>query len=144
MKQRVPLQRIMVAAVLFLSLSGIPTRAEASEPELHIGRFSAGDLNGWKEETVWGAKRSRYSLIKENGKSILMGTSVNAASGLLRKVIIDPKSYPVIRWSWKIDHTVKKGNERTRKGHDLPRASTWCFRADFFHGPGQLNMCGAT
>jgi hypothetical protein len=48
-----------------------------------------------------------------------MGKSVNAASGLLHKVSIDPKSYPVIRWSWKIDHTVKKGNERTKEGHDF-------------------------
>jgi hypothetical protein len=113
------MQRIFIATALFLAMSGIPYRGECSEPELHIGRFSAGDLNGWKEETIWNTKKSSYSFIKENGKCVLMGTSTNAASGLLHKVGIDPKSFPVIRWSWKIDHTVKKGNERTKGGHDF-------------------------
>ncbi len=117
--KRVPLQRIVIAAALFLTLSGTPCRVESSGPEQHIGRFSAGDLSGWKEETVWGAKKSSYSFIKENGKTVLMGTSVNTASGLLHKVTIDPKSYPIVSWSWKIDHTVKNGNERTKKGHDF-------------------------
>jgi hypothetical protein len=117
--KRVPLQRIIIAAALVLTLSGTLCLVNGSEPELHIGRFSAGDLNGWKEQTIWGTKKSNYSFIKENGKSVLMGKSVNAGSGLLHKVSIDPKSYPVIRWSWKIDHTVKKGNERTKDGHDF-------------------------
>jgi hypothetical protein len=44
---------------------------------------------------------------------------VDGASGLIRKIEIDPKVYPVVKWSWKIDHTVKKGNERTKNGHDF-------------------------
>jgi Protein of unknown function (DUF3047) len=117
--KRVPLQRIVAATALFLTLSGTLCRVDGSEPELHIGKFSGGDLSGWKEETIWNTRKSSYSFIKENGKSFLMGKSVNAASGLLHKITIDPKSYPVIRWSWRIDHTVKKGNERTKGGHDF-------------------------
>lgn len=117
--KRVPLQGIIAATALFLALSGTLCRVDGSEPELHVGKFSAGDLNGWKVETIWNTKKSGYSFIKENGKSVLMGKSVNAASGLLHKISIDPKIYPVIRWSWKIDHTVKKGNERTKDGHDF-------------------------
>jgi hypothetical protein len=117
--KHVPLLRIITATVLFLTLSGTLCLVEGSEPELHIGKFSAGDLNGWKEETIWGTKKSNYSFIKENGKNVLMGKSINAASGQLHKVSIDPKKFPVISWSWKIDHTVKNGNERTKAGHDF-------------------------
>ena len=117
--KRAPLQLIIIVTALLLTLSGTLCRVDASEPELHIGKFSTGDLNDWKVETVWNTKKTSYSFIKENGKSFLMGKSVNAASGLLHKIKIDPKSYPVIRWSWKIDHTVKKGNERTKTGHDF-------------------------
>lgn len=141
--KRVPQHRIIIATALFLSLSGTPYLVDGSEPELHIGKFSAGNLNGWKEETIWGTKKSSYSFIKENEKSVLMGKSVNAASGLLYKVGIDPKSYPVIRWSWKIDHTVNKGNERTKNGHDFAARLYVVFREDSFHGPGRSNMCGA-
>ena len=115
--KRVPLQRIVIATALFLTLTANPCRVGASEPELHIGKFSAGDLNGWKEETIWATKKSNYSFINENGKSVLMGKSVNAASGLLHKINIDPKSYPIIRWSWKIDHTVKKVANGVGKRH---------------------------
>lgn len=114
-----PLHRIVVVTTLFLTLSGTLCPVSGGEPELHIGKFSVGDLNGWKEETIWNTKKTGYSFIKENGKSVLTGKSVNAASGLLHKVVIDPKIYPVIRWSWKIDHTVKKGNERSKSGHDF-------------------------
>jgi hypothetical protein len=117
--KRVPLPAIIAGASLLLALSGPLCPVDGSEPELHIGTFSACDLNGWKAETVWNARKSSYSFIRENGKSVLMGKSVNAASGLLRRITIDPKRYPVIRWSWKIDHTVKKGNERTKAGHDF-------------------------
>ncbi len=117
--ERIQLQRIITATALFLSLTGTMCRVYGSDPELHIGKFSSGDLNGWKEETIWGTKKTNYSFIKENGKSVLIGKSVNSASGLLHKINIDPKSYPDIRWSWKIDHTVKKGNERTKDGHDF-------------------------
>lgn len=108
---------LYVALVIIMVLS--PTGAKCDELELHIGKFSAGDLAGWKEETIWNTRKSSYSFIKENGKSVLMGKSVNAGSGLLYKFSLDPKSYPVISWSWKIDHTVKKGNERTKEGHDF-------------------------
>lgn len=115
----VPLQGIVAATALMLTLSGALSLVDGSDSEQHIGKFSAGDLSGWKEETIWNTRKSHYSIIKENGKSVLMGKSVNAASGLLHKITIDPKNYPVIRWSWKIDHTVKKGNERTKDGHDF-------------------------
>lgn len=116
--KRAPLL-LIITFTLSMTLSGALCTADGSEQELHIGKFSAGDKNGWKEETIWGVKKTSYSFVKENGKSVLMGKSVNAASGLLHKATIDPKSHPVIRWSWKIDHTVKKGNERTKEGHDF-------------------------
>ncbi len=117
--KRVSPQSTIVIAVLFMILSCTLCRVDGSEPELHVGKFSAGDLAGWKDQTIWNTKKTGYSFIKENGKSVMVGKSVNAASGLLHKVVVDPKKYPVIRWSWKIDHTVKKGNERSKAGHDF-------------------------
>ncbi len=115
----IPMKHILVTAVVLLTLTGTRCLVEGNESVLHVGKFSAGDLNGWKEETIWNTKKTSYSFIKENGKSVLMGKSANAASGLLNKITIDPKVYPVIRWSWKIDHTVLKGNERSKNGHDF-------------------------
>jgi hypothetical protein len=107
--------RITVIMVSFLASLSAP----AAEPELRIGKFSLANLTGWKEQTVIGSKKSTYSFVQDNGKTVLMGKSNNSASGLLYKIDIDPKTYPTVRWSWKIDHTVRKGNERTKDGHDF-------------------------
>lgn len=91
----------------------------AAETETVIGRFSSGDLSGWKEQTIVGAGRSTYSFIQDQGRKVLQGKSSDSASGLLLKIDLDPKTTPVIKWSWKIDQTVKKGNDRIKDGHDF-------------------------
>jgi len=106
-----------ITLIIVSFLAGLP--AQAAEPELHVGKFSSADLTGWKEQTVFGSKKSTYSFVQDNGKTVLMGKSNDAASGLLYKIDIDPKNYPIVKWSWKIDHTVRKGNERTKNGHDF-------------------------
>jgi hypothetical protein len=127
-----PLKSIVFITALFLTFSAARLPVYGAEPELHIGKFSAADLNGWKEETIWNTKKSSYTFIKENGKSVMVGKAVNAASGMLHKITVDPKSYPIIRWSWKIDHTVKKGNERSKSGHDFAVRVYVVFSRGFF------------
>ncbi|KAA0895492.1 DUF3047 domain-containing protein [Oryzomonas rubra] len=104
----------------------------AAESELRIGKFSSAELAGWKEQTVFGSKKSAYTFVQDNGKSVLMGKSHDSASGLLHKIDIDPKAYPIIKWSWKIDHTIKKGNERTKDGHDFAARLYVVFPRGFF------------
>jgi hypothetical protein len=90
-------------------------------------------LTGWKDQVVYGTKNSSvYSFVQDNNKTVLMGKSVDGASGLIRKIEIDPKVYPVIKWSWKIEHTVKKGNERIKNGHDFSARLYVVFPRGFF------------
>jgi len=112
-----PYRTIYLTLIMISFLACLP--ALAAEPELRVGKFSSGDLTGWKEQTVFGSKKSTYAFAQDNGKTVLVGKSNDAASGLLYKIDIDPKNYPIIRWTWKIDHTVKKGNERIKDGHDF-------------------------
>ncbi len=102
-------------ALLLFSVSPASTQGD-----IIVGKFNACDLAGWKEHTIgFGSKKSTYSFIQENGRNVLMGKSSNSASGLLNKINLDPKTHPYIKWSWKIDHTVNKGNERIKDGHDF-------------------------
>jgi Protein of unknown function (DUF3047) len=120
---------LVISLILLLTCI---TSSNAREAELHIGKFSTGDLAGWKEQTVWNAKKTTYSLIPQNGKSVLVGKSSNSASGLIYKTTIDPKLYPIIKWSWKIDHTVNKSYERNRDGHDFAARLYVVFSRGFF------------
>lgn len=128
------MSRISIAILVALaSLFPASLHAQSVETELHIARFSAGDLTGWKNQGVFGARNSTaYSFVQDNSRTVLMGKSVDAASGLIRKIEIDPKAYPVISWSWKIDHTVRKGNERAKAGHDFAARLYVVFPRGFF------------
>lgn len=113
-------------------LSSFISTGFASESELYIGKFSAGDLTAWKEQTIWNSNKTGYSFVPQNGKKALMAKSVNSASGLINKVEVDPKAYPFIKWSWKIDHTVRKGNEKSKNGHDFAARVYVVFSRGFF------------
>ncbi len=113
------------------------TVAAALAAEVAVGRCSAGDLTGWRDETFRGRPKTSYRLVQENGKTVLMAHSRHAASGLLRKVELDPRTYRVLRWSWKVEHTLK-GEDVTRKSGDdfaarvyvvFPRTFFWQTRA---------------
>ena len=108
---------------------------EAAESELHIGKFSNGDLTGWKEQTTGIMKpKTVYSLSKDkdNDRTILIAHSTKSASGKIYKLNLDPQKYPVIKWSWKIDHIIKKGNEKLKEGDDFAVRVYVVFPRGFF------------
>lgn len=120
---------LICCTILLLNLISDATAAEC---ELQIGKFSTGSLDGWKVQTIWNSRKTSYSFVPKNGNKALMGKSSDSASGLINKIEIDPKQYPIIKWSWKIDHSVKKGNERTKEGHDFAARLYVVFSRGFF------------
>lgn len=117
----------------FLILLFISSLSEASDSELHLGRFSTNDLTGWKEQTIGLLKsKTTYTLSKDNDKTVLVSHSTKSASGQIYTVKQDPKEYPTLKWSWKIDHTIKKGDEKTKEGDDFAVRVYVLFPRGFF------------
>ncbi|MCF8076643.1 MAG: DUF3047 domain-containing protein [Desulfotignum sp.] len=89
-----------------------------------VGHFSALAAGGdfpetWEPMTFSGIDRhTRYTLIQDDGRTVIQADSRNAASGLIRFLRMDPADYPVIQWQWKIDHVLEKGDAGTRQGDD--------------------------
>lgn len=134
---------IMMTATV-LMLCGFPNTLRA-EPRV-VGDFSAQTPGGelpdtWEPMTFSGIDRhTGYTLIEEDGRTVIKAHSQNAASGLIRFLRIDPAKYPVIQWQWKIDHVLGKGDAKTRQGDDYaariyvafafdPDQATWWERA---------------
>lgn len=125
------IKRILMAALLLANslLANAPCIAD----EIAIGRFSVGDLSGWRDQTLRGKEKTSYSLARESGRSVLKAESSKAASGLLKKVSLAPRTHQVLRWTWKIEHTLKNGDEKTKEGDDnaarvyvvFPRGLFW-------------------
>ncbi len=103
--------RTLPLLILLLFVSG------AAASELKIGAFSAGDLNGWEEKVFKG--KTVYTLVPDNGKTVLQAHSKKAASGLVRKMTVDLKKNPLISWSWKVSAPLKGEDVTAKKGDDF-------------------------
>lgn len=118
----------MQVVVMMLLLAA----TSASAAGITIGRFSAGDLTGWEEQTFRGKQKTAYALVPDGNRSVVRATSVRAASGLLKKVDIEAKEVPILRWSWKVGAIIRNGNARTKAGDDYPARIYVVFPRTFF------------
>ncbi|GAC1466587.1 MAG: DUF3047 domain-containing protein [Desulfuromonadaceae bacterium] len=84
--------------------------------EIPVSRFSTEGLAGWESKRFKGV--TEYRLVKEDGRAVVKATSHAAASGLIKKIHFDPSKYRYLRWSWKISHTIKDGDEMSKSGDD--------------------------
>lgn len=103
---------------------------------LVVGGFSAatpqGSLpTGWQPLTFKKIKNhTQYSLVKEDGSLVVKAQSNSAASGLIRKIRIDPAEYPVVTWTWKIANILAKGDVTQKSGDDYPARLYITFQYD--------------
>lgn len=65
-------------------------------------------------------EHTNYSLVSDNGTTVVKADSSQSASGLIRKINIDPEQYPVIQWRWKIVNLIQKSNIHKKNGDDYP------------------------
>ena len=103
---------------------------------IEVGNFSSlpagSDFpSAWKPLTFNKVKQhTRYSLVADNGIMVVKAASNSSASGIIRKVSIDPKIYPVVTWRWKVTKIYAKGDVTKKKGDDYPARIYIMFKYD--------------
>lgn len=110
------------AALLLLLAASFP--ALAAEP-LPIARFSAaapgGLPEGWSPFSFAKSQRhTDYRLVSDGAVTVLRAQADASVSALLRQVKADPRALPVMRWRWKVDNLLAKGDIRRKEGDDFP------------------------
>lgn len=75
-------------------------------------------------------RHTTYRVEGEAGKFWVKAESDASASALVREVQIDPKVYPILRWSWKVENIVRKGDESKKDGDDYAARVYVNFRYD--------------
>ncbi|MCB2181776.1 MAG: DUF3047 domain-containing protein [Desulfobulbaceae bacterium] len=63
---------------------------------------------------------TEYSLVKDDGISVVRATSNASSSGLTRKFSLNPLDYPVLSWRWKVANVYEKGDVTRKEGDDYP------------------------
>lgn len=93
-------------------------------PDVVIDNFSGavdrdGLPLGWRPYKLPRKKTpTRYSVQREGDNWFLKADSKESASAVYQELDMDIFNTPVLKWRWKIDHTLKKGDETRREGDD--------------------------
>lgn len=120
-----------IARVLSISIFSISmVAAPAAADEIAVSRFGTQGLHGWEAKSFKGA--TEYTIVQEDGRTVLKGHAKGAASGLIRKLKFNPKIHRYLKWSWKVSNTVAGGNETTKQGDDYAARVYVLFPGRFF------------
>ncbi len=139
--------RLLILLTFCLLTTAVFFSASASHAEeIPVSHFSTEGLAGWESKRFKGG--TEYRLVKEDGRAVVKATSHSAASGLIKKIHFDPSKYRYLRWSWKITHTIKGGDEMSKSGDDyaariyivFPGKHFWQMRAINYIWANKLPM----
>lgn len=118
--------RALTAAVAVAALLVAATTVAADGERIIAGAFSAARPGAAlpAEWTPLAADRSkpltRYTLVDDSGITVLRADSEKGASGVSRRIRIDPADLPWLRWRWKISNVIETADLRTKAGDDFP------------------------
>jgi hypothetical protein len=105
----------------FAAAVASPVRAQEEPPGLHFSRLAAGaQLPGWLEPITFGrgVKPTEFTLVEDEGRTVLRARARASASGLARSLSVDPAARPILAWRWKAANLVERGDLRSRAGDD--------------------------
>ncbi len=128
---------LTVALVCLLSVA-----SHAAESTIRVGDFSrlppGSPLpTAWQRLTFKKIKQhTQYRFVDDDGQTVVRADSRNSASGLIRKVSIDPREFKKVSWRWKTGAVYKKGDVSRKDGDDYAARLYITFAYD----PGQVGF----
>ena len=87
--------------------------------EVAVGRFSAGELDGWNTREFKGRTHYRIEDDPDGAERVLAATSSAAASALYLERKIDLAATPILSWRWRIESPLPIPDERSKRGDDF-------------------------
>jgi len=129
---------LLAPALIALCLAAI---AHGSGKQRILDDYRNGLAPGWQEKSFAG--HTSYRVEQEQGRFHVRAASSAAASGLYYKIDYDPGQWPLLRWSWKIENTLQKGDARTKAGDDYAARIYVIFPSFLFWNTRALNYIWA-
>jgi len=102
----------------------------------YVSTFSDGRAGGelpggWELWTISRLKKpTQYKLIDEAGRTVVRASADASASGLIHRLRLDPKSYPLLTWRWKIEHLIPGADNTRKQTEDSPVRVVVAFDGD--------------
>ncbi|MGC8508295.1 MAG: DUF3047 domain-containing protein [Thiomonas sp.] len=96
----------------------------SSGEEVPMAPFSTNAPGGAQPEG-WSAFRpapkapsTRYTLVEDEGVTVIEARADDSMSGLIHRTDVDLRRTPLLRWRWKIRHTIADANMDHKSGDD--------------------------
>lgn len=86
--------------------------------EILLDDYSNGLSNKWEEKSFKG--KTHYQVELVDHQMCIKATSRDAASSLYYRITYDLRTYPILKWTWKIDHIISKGDAHRKETDDYP------------------------
>jgi len=102
---------------------------------IEVARFSHEATDGvpdrWEPYIVRpSTPRTQYRLVATGEGTVLEASADRSASGLYRRIRIDPKSHPIIEWRWNVVQAVPGVDTRVSSREDSPARLVISFHGD--------------
>ncbi|MBI1965140.1 MAG: DUF3047 domain-containing protein [Betaproteobacteria bacterium] len=113
----------LVAIGLAAGCASVADRAPETIVLPYVSSFSENRPGGapppgWENWTLSRFKKpTQYQLVDDAGKTVVRASADASASGLVHRLTLDPKSYPLLSWRWKVDALIA-GADNTQKSTD--------------------------
>ena len=110
-------------AIAFLALACSGVRATPDAPR-QVPALSAAALGsvvpaGWRHQTLPKVERANdFELVSDQGQHVLKVRSSASASSWVAPVRIDATRSPLLRWRWKVSHSLAGSDLRTKRADD--------------------------
>ena len=111
----------VIFALLLFSACGIQRKGSLNnaQPQRQLLLFSAGRAiqDEWQEILIRGA--TEYRLTANAGRVAIRAIGQGSASGLVRRVQVNPVNCPKIEWSWRVDQLQETADIRLKEKEDV-------------------------
>ena len=137
----------MTLASLIIMDMAVYAYSEGNSENISLSIITVGDFSalppdenrpqGWEPLVFGGVKRqTHYSVVSDDGIAVIKAVSQASASGLIRKIEIDPKAFPFIEWRWKVSNIIQKSDVTKKEGDDYPAR----IFVNFAYDPSKLSF----
>ncbi len=113
----------MAVGVIMVLQTAVVLSAESIITVGDFSRANTGEIlpQNWEPLTFKKIKaHTVYEMVEDQGRTVIKAHSQASASGLIRKIAIDVKKYPMVQWRWKITQVNEKSDVTQKNGDDYP------------------------
>jgi hypothetical protein len=108
----------------------------AQGERIEIGRFSRRQAGGplaeyWQPYIILPSKpRTEYKLVKSARGVALEADADGSASGMVRRIRVEPQQHPVLEWRWRVGNLIPGADKRIASLDDSPARLFVSFHGD--------------